>query len=116
MKILLALFFITGFIFLVSFLIGCIFLFGKNVPLCQKSAYAIFLAICMFFYLLSSIFVFTGGIIFGEMEYVPYIIFALTPFLIGNIASYKKLKFYTNLQILILLTGCVSSFFVLFTG
>lgn len=113
MKILLSIFFITGFMFLSSFLTGCFFIFNKNSSLKLKSAYSIFLALCMALYIVSVIFLFLGALYFKNLKFAPYVLFALFPFFIGKISSYKRLKFYTALQIIIVLSGCVSSFLVL---
>lgn len=113
MKILLSIFFITGFIFLTSFLTGCFFIFNKNSSLKLKSAYSIFLACCMALYILSVILLSFGALYFKSFKFIPYILFAFFPFFIGKISSYKRLKFYTALQIMIVLSGCVSSFLVL---
>ncbi|MDO5436612.1 MAG: hypothetical protein Q4F80_00230 [bacterium] len=113
MKILTGTFFMTGFIFLLSLLIGGIFIFTKNGSLRLKSAYSIFLAGCMILYLASVFCLFAGSIVTGNSIYAPYIIFAFMPFLIGKISNYKRLKFYTALQIAVLLAGCISSFCLL---
>ena len=115
MKILLSLFFIAGFVLFLSFLTGCIFIFRKNTPLELKSAYSIYLAVAVLFYILSVVFVFAYSIFTAETSYFPYIIFALLPFLIGKITTFKMLKFYTGLQMFVILTGCVISYINLLT-
>ena len=110
MKISLCIFFIISFIFLMSFLIGCIFIFNKNTKLKLKNLYSVFIAFLMTLYLFSSIVLGLNAIYLKELNYIPYISFILFPFILGYFSNYKKLKFYTYLQILIILTGCISSF------
>ena len=113
MKISLCLFFIISFMFLLSFLIGCIFVYNKNSSIKLKSAYSVFLAFCMTVYLISALALGLNAIYLKEINYIPYFVFALFPFIIGYFSSYKKLKFYTFLQILIILSGCIQSFITL---
>ena len=53
-------------------------------------------------YIISGILIF----IFNPYKFL-YLIFALTPFIIGKIANYKYEKFYTILQILIIVYSVV---------
>ncbi len=111
MKTMISIFFFTGFIFLLSFIIGCIFVFGKNSSMKLKSAYSVYLALILLLYLVSALIVCAGAVFYNKTFYLSYLVFALTPFIIGKLTSFKTLKFYTGLQIAVIFTGCILSFF-----
>ncbi len=110
MNTLLTLFFIVGFIFLLSFIIGCIFIYRNNISKRLKTNYSIFLTLCIFIYLISVFLIFIDAIFTKRVNYYFYIIFAFLPFIIGKLSSYKTLRFYVFLQTMAILSGCIISF------
>ncbi len=89
------LFAISGILFVILFSIRA---FGKFKDLGKLSPFvssiAIFLLLYVFFEFILAIFV------SGLINKLVIILFALSPFLIGKIVTYKKLKFYSIIQIL----------------
>ena len=90
MKISLCLFFIISFMFLLSFLIGCIFVYNKNTSIKLKSAYSVFLAFCMTVYLITALALGLNAIYLKEINYIPYFVFA---FCICAVPLYNRIFF-----------------------
>ncbi len=113
MKFTLLLFFLSGVLFFISLLSGVLFVFKKNTPLKLRSVYSVFLAACLLIYLICTLFVTLYGLIKNSVYFSLFIIFAVMPFIIGRISSFRTLAFYTFLQLLTTLSGAVSSYYLL---
>ena len=90
------------------FIVGRCFIFKLDKKPNLKAKYSLFLGFIFFFYFLSIIaFV---GISLVQQQYfsICLLVFIIIPFVIGKIATYEKLRFYSNLQIAMFFASIVS--------
>lgn len=112
MKIMLMIFTFVGCIFLISLFFGFPLInFTKNPKI--KSFYGISLGFLFFFYILFSLILGFFSIIKKDIYLLSFFVFAILPFLIGNISTYKNLRFYLSLQIFTVLASLDISFIYL---
>ena len=99
---------IFNFVLIVSFLIGKFFMFNDEKNFLKASNYSIYLIIVFIIYFISIIIFdflsfLNGNILYGLLLAV----FLFIPFIIGSIANYKKINFYTNIQIFALIISFI---------
>ena len=105
---------IFEYIFIASGILFCIFLImhkayvSKLNDNMKKSDYVACLAVLLSIYILSA--VITGVMIPDWYKKVLMLLFAISPFIIGKIATYEKEKMYTGIQIISIV---ISAAFVL---
>ncbi len=110
------------FYFLILFLISNVsliiaFFVGKNIfrkdDIHLSSNYAVFLSVLLIFYLVSTLalnlFSFNTKYFLLCLILLPFI---FVPFVIGQISSYERINFYTNVQILTLCLSFLTGVFV----
>jgi len=88
--------------FLVSFLYGQHFVFNrKNSPnLIAQVALILTAFFGLYFLLITALVV--GGAVKHSYLYLGFSMFFVLPFIIGKLVTYKKLTFYTNIQLICL--------------
>lgn len=99
---------IINLILIIASIFGMTNIFKENANPKTMAKYSVFLSILMFLYL-----AFIGALFIRYTFLSQYstgsflVLFFIFPFIIGNFASYRKLKFFTFLQILIFILSFV---------
>lgn len=110
---------VSNLLLITGFVVGKIALY-KNENAVKFFAY-FSVAICVLFaiYFISIIWFCICNLLSGQEIYsVIFLVFLFLPFIIGRFATYEKVHFYTNIQILTLIAGLIPAFWIIinFTG
>lgn len=97
-------------ILIFSFLVGKFFIFNSEKKVILASKYSIYIAVIFIIYFISIIAFDCLSFLYVHRNIcyaLSLSIFLFTPFIIGNIAKYEKINFYTNIQILTLVISLI---------
>ena len=104
---------IFNFVLIISFITGKHFIFKNEKRYLLASYYSVYLAFLFIIYFISIIiFLFTSFFCNLFLFGLILSIFIFTPFIIGHFASYKRINFYTNIQILTLILNLIAGIVV----
>ncbi len=105
---------ILNLLLVLSFIIGKLFIFREEKNYLAASNYSVYLAFLFIFYFVSII---VFDLVSFSTRYRLYglflSVFIFIPFIIGRFANYKRVNFYTDIQILILILSLIAGSFVL---
>lgn len=98
-------------ILILGFIFGQLYFFKSNKPKII-AIFSIIISLFLFFYLLLIILLSVQSIILHKFFNLILLPFILTPFVIGKIANYKQIDFYTYLQNLFFVLSLILAIFL----
>ena len=102
---------LTNIILIGGFIIGKILLYKFENKVKFMSVFTVFISVVFVLYFISIILfslinLYNGNAVYAAM----FPIFLFLPFIIGHFASYEKIQYYTNIQILTLIISLLLAF------
>lgn len=113
MKLILITFLIINIIFIKSFILGRCFVFKQKGKPNLTAIYAVFLGVLFLLYFISIISVVAVSLMHHKYIALVLLAFIAMPFIIGQKATYEKLRFYSNIQLLMLFFSLIATFIIL---
>lgn len=95
---------VTNIILIFGFMFGKLALYKFENKVKFMALYTVFISVVMVLYFISIIWFSLSNLYGGNAVYAAiFPIFLFLPFIIGHFASYERIHFYTNIQILTLI-------------
>lgn len=102
---------VTNIILIVGFIIGKLALYKFENKVKFMSLFTVFISSVMVLYFISILWFSLSNLYAGNAVYAAmFPIFLFLPFIIGHFASYEKIHFYTNVQVLTLIISLLLAF------
>lgn len=100
-------FIVSAILAAVSIVIGKIFVFGRQKPVFTGN-YAAAVAAVIGVYSILAFAMLTQG---GYFDKLAMLLFALSPYLIGRITTYRNINFFTMVQVIVLILSAFYAFY-----
>ncbi len=102
---------LTNVILIAGFVFGKLLLYKFENKVKFMSLFTVFISVVMVAYFISIIWFSLSNLYNGNAVYAAmFPIFLFLPFIIGHFASYEKIQYYTNVQILTLVISLLLAF------
>ena len=102
---------LTNVILIAGFVFGKLLLYKFENKVKFMSLFTVFISVVMVAYFISIIWFSLSNLYNGNAVYAAMVpIFLFLPFIIGHFASYEKIQYYTNVQILTLVISLLLAF------
>lgn len=102
---------LTNVILIAGFVFGKLLLYKFENKIKFMSLFTVFISVVMVAYFISIIWFSLSNLYNGNAVYAAmFPIFLFLPFIIGHFASYEKIQYYTNVQILTLVISLLLAF------
>ena len=102
---------LTNIILIAGFVFGKLLLYKFENKVKFMSLFTVFISVVFVLYFLSIIWFSLSNLYSGNAVYAAmFPIFLFLPFIIGHFASYEKIQYYTNVQVLTLVISLLLAF------
>jgi len=110
MNFMLLFFLIMNLLFISMFVIGRCFIFKPKQKPTLKAGFSLLLGFLFLFYFISILGVVGISLLHHKYLAISLLAFIAIPFIIGKKATYEKLHFYSNLQLIMFLVSLLASY------
>jgi hypothetical protein len=111
MNLILNIFFAITLLFITAFIFGRFFVFKQKNRPNLTAGYSILLGVMFLLYFISIIGVVGVSLLHQKYFSIFLLVFIAIPFIIGEKATYEKIRFYSNLQLFMFLVSLFTAYF-----
>lgn len=114
MNLILYSFMAINLLFIIAFTLGRWFIFKQKNKPNLIAGYSVFLGMLFLAYFISILLVVGISLLHQKYFSLFLLIFIMMPFILGKKVTYKKLRFYSNLQLALFFVSLLISYFLIF--